>query len=409
MPGEVYGPPVHASTVLLSPNASPDPKAADSHVPPAMTDDEAHSLARLLLQASDTIRAERARADAMEYRSSVLDARLDGVRAAYHRATAQRRLPYQSVAKQQDASDELFRYIKKHIIQEETTASPRVASRDEHPPLQRSSSRTTPTTHAGSSSVSVRRVHSRGSVTATTQSYRKGWKAIAATSLPAEASTEEWPTPASPLTTHQDPTAAKPATLLQPSGSTPSIERESIERPPQQRSTPSRSSVQAMACRLRRAIAQRPAEMVMGDIIHTMVTALQRDAQAKLEEQYLASPASPLRGFALVQIRPCVYQVITGPPADVKAISHRPTKGNATALQGGTSPPTVTHHRNHYLLYNTTRETQQRNSSPATLRSRAHTAVVHLTVHSGTLCIMRGGGNVDFVEYLERLLHIHLA
>ncbi|KPA73178.1 hypothetical protein ABB37_10078 [Leptomonas pyrrhocoris] len=390
----------HLSTVVLSPDASPGGEAAEAHVTPTPADDEELSLVDLLLRASETIRAERARADAVEYENGILRAQLDGVRAAYHRATAQHGI-----------SDELLRYVERYVVPEEVgTRSPRAASGNEPPPRHRSCSKTAVAAHAGSSASSVARAPSRASVTATTQSYRKGWEATAAASPPVEAETGREPTPASFSRPRQAPTAAADvADSPETSPRTLPLHDDSKENRQQQRGSQPSISVQTMACRLRRALAPRPTETVVDDIIHSMVTALQRDVQAKLEDQCVSAPPSRLRGFALVRVRPCVYRILSGPPAEVKAIARSRGADGTAALRSSTSPLTAFPFRLNYLPHQASRGHQKTLSSLAETQPQVRSVVVHLAVDSGALRVVRGGGHVDFVEFLERFLRIKLG
>ena len=356
----------HLDTVLLSPDASPDPKLAEAQSLDEAAADKELSLVDLLLEASEAIRAERARADALASENAALRAQLDSVKAAYHRAAAQR----QSATTTTDMPDDVFAYVGRGIAHDDDGSEP--------PPRQRSSTATTTATR--SSAASAGRPPSRGYVTVTAQSYSKGWEAAVSTSP-------------SPSGGHQGLTAlpAHPAAQVD--------DKESEQ--PRNAAVPN-SSMQAMACRLRRALAPRPAEAVVGDIIHTMVEALQRDVQAILEAQYAAAPATRLRGFALVRMRPCTYQLLYGPPADVKSMARGVGAALGASLRRSTSPPTATPYRHHYLLYQTTKGQQS-------IPSRVHAMVVHLTIDSGELRVVRGGGHIDFFEYLERLLHVKIG
>jgi hypothetical protein len=403
----------HPDTVLLSPNASPNPKAADSSLAAgdaAHDDGDELSLVDLLLQASETIREERARADALENENTVLRAQLDCVRAAYHRTAAQRH-----TSSNPAATDELFTYVERHLVAangEKATAAPLRAasgSSSEPPQRQRSTSTTTgTTTTTRASSSSAARAASRGSVTAATQSYRRGWEAVAATATVGKAAAMP-----SPRCVHQDP-AEHVATTASSTAAVCPLERSKANEGERDDTadglrcdgeTASCSpTAQAMACRLRRALAPRPAGAVVGDIIHTMVTALQKDVQAKLTDQYASAPLRRLRGFAMVRLRPCVYRLLYGVPAEVKAAARSPSTAGSASLRRSLSPPSATPYRHHYLLYHTTHESPQA-ASPSNL----HAVVVHLTIDSGTLRVMRGGGHVNFVEYLERLLHVQIT
>lgn len=397
-----------ANMVLLSPDASPDPKPT-----PAPLEDL--PLVDLLVQASDTIRAERARADALEEECAALRARLDGVCAAYHRTAAQR------LSSGQTASDELFTYVSQTIIHNKAGTSQ---------PRQRSSSNDgsggshVPTTPSSS----VGRAPSRGSVTAATQSYRRGWEAVAAAS-----STSRDATPTATAAAEEEKTTTRNTAAAAVASQTPSKTRNehidaaetsntNVTAAPTTTAAAASPTVQAMAARIRRALAPRPAEAVVGDIIHSMVHGLQRDVQAALEEHQTnaaaaagavagAPPLRRLRGFAMVRVRPCVYQLLIGPPAEVRVMARqRGGSANAAAQRRSASPPTTTPYRNDYLLYHTSTPGGAAVKDTATaVQARVHSIVVHLTIDSGSLSVIRGGGHVDFIEYLERLLRISLT
>lgn len=394
--------------VLLSPDASPDPRPTTRDTDTSSSAAVELPLVELLLQASQTIREERARADALEGENGVLRARLDGVCAAYHRAAAQH------LSHGVTANDDLFTYVA-HAIVHGTSASG-------VPPRQSSSSSRAA---SAADSSSVGRAPSRGSVTVATQSYRRGWEAVAATSgaTPSPSpSTAREAIPAAAATAVDGNNAAY---LAPAAGSPPPPVPGAAHHAPTATNTSATASavspaVQAMAARLRRALAPRPAESMMGDIIHSMVHSLQRDVQTALETPApataaAAGPPRRLRGFAMVRLRPCVYQLLTGPPAEVRLTARPSTHGGGgrPPARRSASPPTATPYQHDYLLYRTSPSTTAASGlggkDGAATQGRVRAVVVHLTIDSGALRVARGGGHVDFIEYLERLLHINLT
>lgn len=358
------------ATVLLSPDASPAPKAP---APAAEDAAEAQPLVDLLTRASDTIRAERARADALEAENARLRAQLDGVRLAFHRAEAQR--PHRSSrgagpaarASSQDDDDPLIAYVRDELgCRAGTVAGNTGTEKSQHRRSHRGSSA------AGSAAAS--RAPSRGSVSAAGETEAEEREAVR------QAPAEE----------HVNP---------RHSGS-------GLRSP--RLDDAEESPVHAMACRLRRALAPRPSEAVLADVVHTMVGALQHDVQARLRQYEpphrpaVPRAAPPLaRGFAMVRVRPCVYRLLLGPPAEVSRIAAGLQSGSGSA-HGPAQHPAAAPYRHHFLLYGAAGD------GSTTRAPKVSETVLHLTIDSGALRVARGGGHVDLIEYLERRLHLQL-
>lgn len=189
----------------------------------------------------------------------------------------------------------------------------------------------------------------------------------------------------------------------------------------------------AMVNRLRRALAPAPTREQIGDVVDAMVSVLQSELRQRLAKQQRQSTVcgggggigSASRTFALVKRAPCAYRLFLGSPSAVQdavrecrsgamAASERPKTARPAALSKGV------------LLYDTTPSASTTRAfatrggwglseggagggaavgSAAVPTSSVQECTVHFTIDSGRLCVMGGGGHVDFLEYLERRLH----
>lgn len=411
--------PLHDGTVLISPNASPNLTTRPTDHRSA-ENTESPSLADLLMRASETIREERGRADSLARENAKLQAQLDSVRLAYQLAATQRAQRNSQTlgrvtALDKASDDTQFAYVRDRLI-----------GSDKHPSSEHegcsytrgSSSRSRlgqrqRRSNAPASSVAsaAARVPSRGSITAATRSRRRSWDVgiTPPESVPQKTAEQH----ISPATEAREENGYLPTTLrscdlksakdhlttsLTGGGSR---EDQGCAEMVEGSSDTEESPTYWMARRLLRALAPRPTDSVVGDIVHTMVTALQQDVQAELDRSSEGRNPAPsrMRGFALVRLQPCVYRLLVGPPAEVKAMERAARGSNRGARQTASRLPSAALHRDHFLLYSSNPE----NSTAAhPCPSKVTNTVIHLTIDTGTLRVVRGGGHMDFIDYLER-------
>ncbi|CAG9567666.1 conserved hypothetical protein [Leishmania major strain Friedlin] len=417
--------PLHDGTVLISPDASPNlTRRATNHYSAENT--EAPPLVDLLMRASETIREERGRADSLEKENAKLQAQLDGVRLAYQLVATQRAQRNSQTlgrvtALDKAGDDTLFAYVRDRLIgtdrhpsseHEGCSCTRESSSRARLGQRQRRSNAAAPPVASAAA-----RAPSHGSITAATRSCTKrGYAGI----TPPESVLPKTAEPHISVATEAhdkhgylpttlrncDLKSAKDhlATSLTGDGSRKGEEdAEMVEGG----SNTEESPTHWMARRLLRALAPRPTDSVVGDIVHTMVTALQKDVQAELSRPSDGGHAAPsrMRGFALVRLQPCVYRLLVGPPAEVKAMERAARGGNRSARQTTPRLPSAALHRDHFLLYSGNPEpnTATHPCPPTTTNT-----VLHLTLDTGALRVVRGGGHVDLIDYLERRLQTKL-
>ncbi|KAG5486529.1 hypothetical protein CUR178_07896 [Leishmania enriettii] len=369
-------------------------------------------MVNMLTRASDTIRAERGRADALEKENTALRARLDGVRLAYQLTATQRaRRESQALrgmaAPNMDEDDTLFAYVRNRLIGSgEHPSSEHEGARctDEGAPrtfpLQQQRPRSSDAAPKATVEATARS-RSRDSVTASKQRCRKGWVADITP-----------PKSASPKPREHHASAAQEAhagkdnlnSCLTGAGSREGQTTAVLEEDDKGADA---SPGHWMACRLFRALAPRPTDCAVGDIVHTMVTALQHDVQTELNRpRDGADPTlSRIRGFALVRLRPCVYRLFVGSPAEVRAMERAARRRSSDTAQTASRFPPAALYRSHFLLYSPGKDNQ---AAAHVYPSRVTTSVIHLTIDAGTLRIVRGGGHIDFIDYLERRLRVKL-
>ncbi|AYU75790.1 hypothetical protein, conserved [Leishmania donovani] len=417
--------PLHDGTVLISPDASPNlTRRATNHHSAENT--EAPPLVDLLMSASKTIREERGRADSLEKENAKLQAQLDGVRLAYQLVATQRAQRNSQAlgrvtALDKAGEDMLFAYVRDRLIgrdihpsseHEKCSCTRESSSRARLGQRQRRSNAAAPPVASAAA-----RVPSRNFITAATRSCTKRGKAGI---TPPESVSSKTAEPHISVATEAReehgylPTALRNcdlksakdhlATSLTGGGSR---KGEGNAEMVEGGSDTEESPTHWMARRLLRALAPRPTDSVVGDIVHTMVTALQQDVQAELSRPSDGRHAAPnrMRGFALVRLKPCVYRLLVGPPAEVKAMECAARSSNRSARQTAPRLPSAALHRDHFLLYSRNPET---NTAARPCSSKITNTVIHLTIDTGTLRVVRGGGHIDFIDYLERRLQVKL-
>ncbi|CAJ1016375.1 hypothetical protein Q4I30_000929 [Leishmania utingensis] len=418
--------PLPGSTTTPSPPGAPlGVRAGEAADHKSAQKTEALPLADLLIRASDAIRSERGRADSMEKENNKLRAQLEGVRSAYQSVATQRaQRSSQTLASvttyNKAVEDTLFAYGRDQLIGPDDNYT---SGNNGGNCTTKSNSRTRPRQSQWSSSAATSSVASvaartppRGSITPWAQSWTKGWDAQITPPEPAPQRTAE----------HNASTAAKKCvqrvyssaalrhralktgndhltSSLTGDGSCKGQGSAALEG----YNNADESRTHWMARRLLRALAPRPTDSTVGDIVHTMVTALQQDVQAELDRpRECSNPVQRRpRGFALVRLQPCVYRLLVGPPAEVKAKAHAARVHNSGACPTTARLPSAAPYRDHFLLYSTNQGTP---TASRTCHSHVTNTVIRLTIDTGTLRVLRGGGHIDFIDYLEHHLHIKL-
>ncbi|KAG5487789.1 hypothetical protein LSCM4_07467 [Leishmania orientalis] len=382
----------------------------------------------MLMRASDTIRAERGRADALEKENTALRAHLDGVRLAYQLTATQRaRRDSQAVrgmaAPNKDDDDTLFAYVRDRLIGSgEHPSSGHEGARcaDEGIPRTFPLQQQRPHSSDAAPKATVEeaaRSRSRDSITASKQRCRKGW--IAGITPPKSAS---------PKTREHHASAAQEARAEQVYSSgtlrhcnlnagkdnlnscltgAGSREVQTTAVLEEDDKGADASPGHWMACRLLRALAPRPTDCAVGDIVHTMVTALQHDVQTELNRPRDGADTTPsrIRDFALVRLRPCVYRLFVGSPTEVRAMERAARRRSSDTAQTASRFPSAALYRSHFLLYSPGKDSH---AAAHVCPSQVTTSVIRLTIDAGTLRIVRGGGHIDFIDYLERRLRVKL-
>ncbi|CAC9440564.1 conserved hypothetical protein [Leishmania infantum JPCM5] len=417
--------PLHDGTVLISPDASPNltRRAMNHH---SAENTEAPPLVDLLMSASETIREERGRADSLEKENAKLQAQLDGVRLAYQLVATQRAQRNSQAlgrvtALDKAGEDMLFAYVRDRLIgrdihpsseHEKCSCTRESSSRARLGQRQRRSNAAAPPVASAAA-----RVPSRNFITAATRSCTK--RGNAGITPPESVSPKTAEPHISVATEAREehgylPTALRNCDLKSAKGHRAtsltgggSRKGEGNAEMVEGGSDTEESPTHWMARRLLRALAPRPTDSVVGDIVHTMVTALQQDVQAELSRPSDGRHAAPnrMRGFALVRLKPCVYRLLVGPPAEVKAMECAARSSNRSARQTAPRLPSAALHRDHFLLYSRNPET---NTAARPCSSKITNTVIHLTIDTGTLRVVRGGGHIDFIDYLERRLQVKL-
>ncbi|GET85618.1 hypothetical protein, conserved [Leishmania tarentolae] len=403
--------PMYDDTVLVSPNASPNLQRARAMDHCSAKTTEAPPLADLLTRASEAIRDERWRADLLEKENSKLHAQLDGVRMAYQLAATRqaRQSPQTSgtvTALCKAENGALFAYVRDQLIGPDKHRSSNhedCSGKCESISRTRLGGRQLRSNIATSSLASTAaRDPSRGVITALESASPK--KTVPHTSVTREARGAHGHMPATLQSRPLNPEKEHAATSLPGGGGHKGDGHAQVT---EGNSDGADSPMHWMARRLLRALAPRPTNGVVGDIVHTMVTALQQDVQAELNRPREGGKPAPsrTRGFALVRLRPCVYRLLVGSPTEVKAAERAARSTNRSTRPLAPRLPSVALHHNEFLLYSTHTET----SIPARPRPSTLTdTVLYLTIDTGTLRVARGGGHVDFIDYLERRLQIKL-
>ncbi|KAG5511618.1 hypothetical protein JKF63_07214 [Porcisia hertigi] len=412
--------PLDHHTVLISPDASPSTKTTAKTNDLCDKNTEAVPLVDLLMQASDTIRRERERAATLEQENVKLRAQLDGVRRAYRLVATQRALrssqALEDVAALSTADeDKLFAYVREQLMGSLEYSSSKPEGRS---CTSKSTNKTRPRQPQRTSSAAVSPM-----VLAAARAQPSSSRAAARSRTKRNVSTPPPPDSRTERATEQHPSV--PAkTRAEHGNSYSTLQHGNLKDGVSSRNIPEgrrggggtsaevgsidtkECPMHSMACRLLRALAPRPTHAILGDIVHTMVIALQRDVQARLNtvQEKTADSSSAMRSLAMVRLQPCVYRLIIGPPAEVKTMERAARRGDRDGARSW-SPKrhTTVLHRDHFIIYGTGQK--DTNAAP-TCHPHVINTVVHLTLDGGTLRVIRGGGHVDFLDYVQRHLRI---
>lgn len=158
-----------------------------------------------------------------------------------------------------------------------------------------------------------------------------------------------------------------------------------------------------MMARLRRAIAPPPSKSQMSDVVDAMVCELRKEINGKLETGTLRWPPAMKKEevtsvfhyvpwtIHIEREGACAYRFLMGPEENVRSLVEAKRKMNGTSIET--------------LLY---RNQLDREMGRKVDNMEAKHFLVNLTIDSGNLSVVSGGGHVNLLEYLERKIHLQL-
>lgn len=158
-----------------------------------------------------------------------------------------------------------------------------------------------------------------------------------------------------------------------------------------------------MVARLKRAIAPPPSKTQIAVVVDAMIGELRKEIKSKLENNTLqwgpgskcceASPSSPSSPWTIriEKENLCAYRFIMGREESVRYVLEQRKKIPGCTVDG-------------LLLENQ----RKRDAGKRVAKLELKHFLVHLTIDSGRLTVLTGGGHLDLLEFLERKVHLRL-
>lgn len=167
---------------------------------------------------------------------------------------------------------------------------------------------------------------------------------------------------------------------------------------------PTVSAIEAgMMARLRRAIAPPPSRSQVSDVVEAMVGELRKEIHRKLDDGTLKWPPAEKRAdpnsvyhfipwtIHIEREAVCAYRFLIGPEENVRALVEARRRMPETSIET--------------LVL---RSQQERERKGRGVKMDARHFLVNLTIDSGHLSVVSGGGHVNLLEFLERKIQLRL-